>query len=129
MAFQWQSDGGKRWWYMGYRWLLCIFLLYGLLYDWVLDDLDEIKCKGGSGVGCRAKWLVYCTNWAYTVQTAQALMAAYLATLHPATSNGEQIMTPASLCSHARHQCPASCIAYGSVLCLWLFYFDLALFR
>ncbi|XP_059475143.1 protein rolling stone-like [Neocloeon triangulifer] len=82
---QWQNDGRRRTWYVCYKWLVCIYLLYGLIFDWTLYEFNETNCKG-SKIECRLKWFVYCTSWAYLLLTCQALMAAYLATTQPAAS-------------------------------------------
>lgn len=66
---QWQRQRTKpKIWYLIYRWIVALYFLV----TWLLSILI-VKQKTD---GFQAKWLIYLTNWGYTMCTFQALLAA-----------------------------------------------------
>ncbi|CAB3365527.1 Hypothetical predicted protein [Cloeon dipterum] len=89
---EWQADDRRRKWYVCYKWLVCIYLLWGLVHDWLLYEFNANNCKD-TETACRIKWFVYCTSWAYLLLICQALMSAYLITWQPAATKKSEFST------------------------------------
>jgi hypothetical protein len=65
--------------YLAFKWLVAIYLVTGLLLNWVDLRILEEGLEWPSSLTHRAKWFVYVTNWASLILTVQAVLAAVLA--------------------------------------------------
>nr|CAD7456664.1 unnamed protein product [Timema tahoe] len=78
LTCQWQKQPGVSIAFLVYRWALALFFMSALICS-VVDAGRNVTSKDSQGVRY-LKWLIYLTNWGYTVCTLQAFLAACLLT-------------------------------------------------
>jgi hypothetical protein len=66
--------------YLAFKWLLAVYLVTGMLVNLIDVPALEKGLEWPDSFTHRAKWFIYMTNWASLILTAQAVMAAKLAT-------------------------------------------------
>nr|CAD7573751.1 unnamed protein product [Timema californicum] len=75
---KWQKQPGVSIAFLVYRWALALFFMSALICS-VVDAGRNITSKDSQAVRY-LKWLIYLTNWGYTICTVQAFLAACLLT-------------------------------------------------
>lgn len=65
---QWQTTTGASFYYLVYRWMVTLFFLV----TWLLSVIDIDHLHEDATV--RLKWMIYLTNWGYTMCTLQAVL-------------------------------------------------------
>nr|XP_022916713.1 protein rolling stone-like [Onthophagus taurus] len=66
---EWQTCFGPSYYYLVYRWINVLYLFF----TWILSMIDPNN-QDCTDWRCKFKWLIYITDWSYTVILVQAVI-------------------------------------------------------
>ncbi|XP_022915594.1 protein rolling stone-like isoform X2 [Onthophagus taurus] len=117
---QWQKDDRPSLLYILYRWLLTAFL-FG---TWLLSVIDPKHLD--KSIHFRAKWMIYLTNWGYSLCFLQSLLCALTLTIWYCQFKrfGGSVWTSATYRMYWVMNIIATDVAFGITVLYWALLYD-----
>lgn len=117
LKLQWQKESKPSVTYLIYRWIIALIFLITIILS--IIDLKNVDASNEY----RAKWLIYLTNWGYTMCTFQALLAAILLSISLVNFNKQPRLITAYKTYWAANTI-ATVIGFGITIIYWSLIYD-----